>query len=289
MNNGYIYIMTNPSFKEYVKIGWAANVEQRKKELDGSTAVPFSFKIYATLSVKDIGTVRSDIYVHNLIGMLRPDLRSVEKNESGKIVRQREFFQMEAEEAYELLAQIAGLTGGKLVKYGETKREKEDVAVADATRRKYDATVSARHEYWKAFFAFADQDPEYLKVFRGGRKAPSDHWVDIGCGVSAGHISLTINVRQQGIAVEFYIPKSKKLYDKLFDLKESIENELGFAPEWQPLEEKDASRIIVRNNLGDFRDFDDKKRRQAFKWMKDTAILMGRTFSKYAKMVGRRI
>ena len=101
---------------------------------------------------------------------------------------------MEAEEAYELLAQIAGLTGGKLVKYGETKREKEDVAVADATRRKYDATVSARHEYWKAFFAFADQDPEYLKVFRGGRKAPSDHWVDIGCGVSAGHISLTINV-----------------------------------------------------------------------------------------------
>ena len=32
MNKGYIYIMTNPSFKEYVKIGWAANVEQRKWE-----------------------------------------------------------------------------------------------------------------------------------------------------------------------------------------------------------------------------------------------------------------
>ena len=164
MNKGYIYIMTNPSFKEYVKIGWAANVEQRKKELDGSTAVPFSFKIYATLAVGDKGTSRSDIYVHNLIGMLRPELRSVEKNESGKIVRQREFFQMEAEEAYELLEQIAGLTGGQLVKFEETKKEREELAVADDTRRKYDETVAARREYWKAFFEYADKDPEYLKV-----------------------------------------------------------------------------------------------------------------------------
>ena len=285
MNNGYIYIMTNPSFKEYVKIGWAANVEQRKKELDGSTAVPFSFKIYATL--EDKGAKRSDVYVHNLIGMFRPELRSVEKNESGKIVRQREFFQMEAEEAYELLEQIAGMTGGKLVKYEETKREKEDIAAADASRRRYEETVSARREYWKDFFAFADKDPEYIKVFRAGRKAPSDHWVDIGCGVSAGHISLTINVRQSGVAVEFYIPKNKKLYNNLWAQKEKIETELGFALEWQPLEEKDASRIIVRNNLGDFRIFDGKKRMQAFQWMKDTAIVMGRTFRKYAKMVGR--
>lgn len=280
---GVIYIMTNPSFKEYVKIGWAANVKHRKKELDGSTAVPFSFKIYATLEVKDRGPIRSDIYVHNLIGMLRPELRSVEKNESGKIVRQREFFQMEAEEAYELLVQIAGLTGGQLVKYEETQKDREELAIADDTRRKYGETIAARREYWKAFFEFADKDPEYLKVFRAGRKAPTDHWVDIGCGVSAGHISLTINVRQHGIAVEFYIPKNKRLYGRLLSQKERIENELGFAPEWQPLEEKDASRIIVRNELGDFRSFNDKSRQRAFEWMKEKAIVMGRVFRKYAK------
>ena len=283
MNKGYIYIMTNPSFKEYVKIGWAANVEQRKRELDGSTAVPFSFKIYATLEVNDRGSARSDIYVHNLIGMLRPELRSVEKNESGKIIRQREFFQMEAEEAYELLEQIAGLTGGELVKYGETKKEKEELAVAEATRRKYDETIAARQDYWKSFFVFAEQDPEYRKVFRAGRKAPTDHWVDIGCGVSSGHISLTINVRQHGIAVEFYIPKNKKLYDRLLSQKGEIEKELGFEPEWQPLEEKDASRIIVRNELGDFRTFDNKLRQRAFEWMKEKAIVMGRIFRKYAR------
>ena len=109
MSKGYIYIMTNPSFKEYVKIGWAANVEQRKRKLDDSSAVPFSFKIYATLEVKDNGSARSDIYVHRLIDMLRSDLRTVvEKNASGKVVRQREFFQMEAEEAYEFLSRSRG-------------------------------------------------------------------------------------------------------------------------------------------------------------------------------------
>ncbi len=283
MNNGYIYIMTNPSFKEYVKIGWAANVEQRKLELDGSSAVPYSFKIYATLAVNKNGSCRSDIYVHKLIDMLRSDLRTVEKNESGKVVRQREFFQMEAEEAYELLEQIAGLTGGELVKYEETKREREELVVADATRSKYNETLAARHEYWTAFFSFADQDAEYVKVFRAGRKAPSDHWVDLGCGVASGHISLTINVRQNVIGVEFYIPKNKKLYAKLLSQKTSIEKELGFELEWQPLEEKNASRIIVRNELGDFRDFDGAMRTKAFQWMKDTAVVMGRVFRKYAK------
>lgn len=30
---GFIYILTNPSFKEYVKIGYAGNVETRLKQL----------------------------------------------------------------------------------------------------------------------------------------------------------------------------------------------------------------------------------------------------------------
>ena len=41
---GYIYIMTNPSFKEFVKIGYAADVKQRLDELNRSSAVPFAFR-----------------------------------------------------------------------------------------------------------------------------------------------------------------------------------------------------------------------------------------------------
>lgn len=41
---GYIYIMTNPSFEEYVKIGYAKDVKQR---LDEQIAV----RLYRLLSV----------------------------------------------------------------------------------------------------------------------------------------------------------------------------------------------------------------------------------------------
>ena len=33
MNSGVIYILTNPSFPEYVKIGYADNIDRRLKEL----------------------------------------------------------------------------------------------------------------------------------------------------------------------------------------------------------------------------------------------------------------
>ena len=47
---GYVYILTNPSFKEdWVKIGKSARpVDVRSKELD-NTAVPLPFEIFATM------------------------------------------------------------------------------------------------------------------------------------------------------------------------------------------------------------------------------------------------
>ena len=44
---GVIYILTNPSFPEYIKIGYADDVELRVKQLNNSEAVPFSFHIYS--------------------------------------------------------------------------------------------------------------------------------------------------------------------------------------------------------------------------------------------------
>ena len=48
---GVIYIFTNPSFPEYVKIGYADDVNKRLKSLNASTAVPFAFRVYATYDV----------------------------------------------------------------------------------------------------------------------------------------------------------------------------------------------------------------------------------------------
>ena len=45
---GVIYILTNPSFPQYVKIGYADNVESRLKQLNNSECIPFAFRTLHT-------------------------------------------------------------------------------------------------------------------------------------------------------------------------------------------------------------------------------------------------
>jgi len=123
---GVIYIFTNPSFPEYVKIGYADDVNERLDILNSSTAVPFAFRAYATY---EVGHKLEDKKVHKIIDTINPELRSVE-NVNGKI-RKREFFQMSKEQAYTLLECIAEISGTKdrlhLIKATENdiKEEKE--------------------------------------------------------------------------------------------------------------------------------------------------------------------
>lgn len=126
MNNkivGAIYILTNPSFPEYVKIGYADNVEQRVKQLNNSEAVPFSFHVYATFDVTERLT---DLKLHNFIDTINPDLRSKER--IGNKIRVREFYHIQPDEiysAFESMAEVNGTTD-RLHLWKETKEEKED-------------------------------------------------------------------------------------------------------------------------------------------------------------------
>ena len=43
-SQGVIYILTNPSFPDYVKIGYADDVNKRLKELNRSECIPFALK-----------------------------------------------------------------------------------------------------------------------------------------------------------------------------------------------------------------------------------------------------
>ena len=109
MSKGYIYIMVNPALQNMVKIGYAADVEARRKQLS-TTALPYDYEVYATYATS--GQLE-DKKLHKMIDQLNPDLR-VSKN--------REFFVMSAEEAYELLEAIATISGTK-DKLRTTKKE----------------------------------------------------------------------------------------------------------------------------------------------------------------------
>lgn len=114
MAKGYIYIMTNPCLKDMVKIGYATDVEERRKQLS-TTALPYDYEVYATYETP--GNLE-DKKLHKLIDNLNPELR-VSKN--------REFFVMSPEDAYELLESIAIISGSpdRLSKIASPTKEDE--------------------------------------------------------------------------------------------------------------------------------------------------------------------
>lgn len=112
-----IYILTNKSFPDWIKIGYASDVDKRLCELNRSECTPFAFHLYATYEVE---SKLSDKNIHRIIDRLNHTLRSREKLENGK-ERVREFFNMSPEDAYQILSDIAALNdcSHKLKRYSE--------------------------------------------------------------------------------------------------------------------------------------------------------------------------
>ena len=83
---GYVYILTNPSFKEdWVKIGKSSRpVDIRSKELD-NTAIPLPFEIYATLKTVKYSEVEKA--VHQTIDSLT-DLRIRQNRVQPMLIKQ---------------------------------------------------------------------------------------------------------------------------------------------------------------------------------------------------------
>lgn len=113
---GYVYILTNPSFREdWVKIGKSSRpVDVRSKELD-NTAVPLPFEIFATMKTAKYNEVEK--LVHKTIDRLT-DLR---------IRQNREFFNVPPQVALDIFRDIAGTIDDAVVTlYEDNHPIKED-------------------------------------------------------------------------------------------------------------------------------------------------------------------
>lgn len=77
---GFVYILTNPCFKEnWVKIGQTDNLDRRIWELSQATGIPLPFEMYAVL--KTAKYKQAEHMIHRLIGKLAPDKRINPKRE----------------------------------------------------------------------------------------------------------------------------------------------------------------------------------------------------------------
>ena len=107
---GYVYILTNPSFREdWVKIGKSTNMEKRLKTLN-TTALSLPFKVYATIKTSKYEELEK--IIHKQIDRLT-DLR---------INQSREFFNVHPAQALDIfLDQATALDDAIVTKYENGK------------------------------------------------------------------------------------------------------------------------------------------------------------------------
>ena len=124
--------MTNPCLHDMVKIGYASDVEARRKQLS-TTALPFEYEIYATYETS--GQLE-DKKLHELIDTLNPKLR---------LAKNREFFAMSAEKTYRLLEAIA-IISGSADKLKRVAQRQGETAAGSSKRQTHGSGSSGRKQ-----------------------------------------------------------------------------------------------------------------------------------------------
>ena len=112
-------------------------------------------------------------------------------------------------------------------------------------------------------------------------KASTDHWRNVAIGTSDAVVSINLVNKDSSIVVDLYIYNNKGLFDKLYALKDNIEEELGFVLDWQRMDNKKASRI-KHTVLG--LNFEDHSNYSALiEEVISKVLLMKKVFIKYIK------
>lgn len=106
-------------------------------------------------------------------------------------------------------------------------------------------TKELQYRYWEQLVNFLQDNNSKLRP----QNPRPRHWQIFSIGRSGTYISATINTREKKrIGVELYMPHpehSKTFFHLLMRDKDTIEQEMGTALEWQELPEKTASRIAL--------------------------------------------
>jgi len=105
------------------------------------------------------------------------------------------------------------------------------------------------------------------------------HWYTVTMGSSDGHVTLTINSRENLIGCEVYISRNKELFNFLREQKMEIEKEIGETAEW--VDAAVASRIRIKKAVSDV--FSQTEAEKYFAWLYEKTILFQKIFGNYFK------
>ena len=218
-NFGYVYILTNPSFREdWVKIGKSSRpVDVRSKELD-NTAVPLPFEIYATMKTTKYNEVEK--LVHKTIDRLT-DLR---------IRQNREFFNVAPQLALDIFRDIAmALDDAEITEY----QMETPTADTEVKMEKVQPRHERRKAFWTEFIQYCkDNDGLYANNSPVG-----NNWVGKSIKVPYG-VNVKAVIGYDFARVEVYFNSGNKeintnIIDYLYSRKSEIESEYGSPLIWE--------------------------------------------------------
>ena len=245
----YIYILTNPSFKEdWIKIGKSSRpVDVRSKELD-NTAVPLPFEIFATIKTAKFNEVEKIVH------------KTIDRLTNLRIRQNREFFNVAPQVALDIFKDIAtSIDDAEIIEYennqpidNETGVAADNSTVHRSSETVMSDTASIQLEFWKRFNENAYTDTAFSSKFKL-RKPYAQHWYDLSVGSSNFHICMTASRQKRGLSVGLYIGSDKSIFYKFQSISQQIEEELGMKVQWR--EANKASRFLIERAF----DIDDKK------------------------------
>lgn len=136
---------------------------------------------------------------------------------------------------------------------------------------------SKRLEFWTMF----NEVLESKGMPFNKRKASTDHWYSIAIGTGEAHININLVNNRRVVGIELLINSNKELFDALFSQSQEIESVLGFKLDWQRLDGKKASRVLLEINGLNFDDTSNYSELMVEIIAK--AVKMRDVFSKYVK------
>lgn len=130
--------------------------------------------------------------------------------------------------------------------------------------------------FWQEMQEFANEQPP--GALQLGRKARPQHWFNIAIGRTGFRMTFGVNSVVERVSCEIFMydDLAKQYFDLLYEQRGSIESELGYALEWQRLEERKGSRIAkYRDGMID----NDDQRQELIEWLYGKAVEFHRVFS----------
>ena len=112
-------------------------------------------------------------------------------------------------------------------------------------------SMGHRLEFWNLLNEKLANNKSGLNI----RKATTDHWYNFAIGSSKCHIAIELVNKKNLVRVTMYIDDCKEQYDKFYENKDAIEQNIDYKLTWDRLNGKKASLIYTTiNGLN----FDDK-------------------------------